>query len=331
MALCLCYTKYSNKHLGVGMKAAQISQYGDTSVVSINEIEVPSPGEGQVLVEVHASSLNPFDTVVRAGYMKDSLPLQFPATLGGDIAGIVTATGTGVTTFSVGDKIYGQANVVAGNSGAFAEFAATKASQVGKVPSTLSMNEAAAMPLVGVSALQAVTDHLNLQPGQRIFIHGGAGGIGSIAIQIAKHIGAYVATTATGEGMTLAKELGADEVIDYKTQDFSEVLKDFDAVFDTVGHDDFVKSYTVLKKGGVAVSMIAPSDEAAATTAGITSITQGTKVTTEHLDKLTALIEEGVVTTRIGKVYPLSEVRQAFEARESGTIQGKIVLEIQKS
>src|SRR5690606_10107573 len=202
------------------MKAAQINNYGDPSVVQIAEVDQPQLTEAQVLVEVHASSLNPFDTTVREGHMKDAIPLQFPATLGGDIAGVVVKAGTGVERLKPGDKVYGQANVVAGNSGAFAELAATKASQLAKMPSNLSFEQAAAMPLVGVSALQALSEHINLKAGQNIFIHGGAGGIGTIAIQIAKHIGAYVATTATGEGIDYVKKLGADQVIDFKSEDF---------------------------------------------------------------------------------------------------------------
>ena len=224
------------------MKSAQISEYGDSSIIKINEVEKPSAGESQVLVEVHSASLNPFDSAVRAGYMKEMLPLQFPATLGGDIAGVVVELGDGVDSLALDDKVYGQASVVAGNSGAFAEYAVTKVGQIAKAPDGLDFTTLASLPLVGVSALQALGQHINIRSDQKLFIHGGAGAIGSIALQIAKNIGAYVATTATGDGIEYVKKLGADEVIDYKTQDFSEILKDYDAVFDTVGGDDFNKS-----------------------------------------------------------------------------------------
>jgi NADPH:quinone reductase-like Zn-dependent oxidoreductase len=311
------------------MKAVQINEYGDASTVQIVDIDQPRPTETQVLVEVHASSLNPFDTTIRAGYMKELITLDFPVTLGGDIAGVVTELGSQVSSLTVGDKVYGQANVVAGNSGAFAEFAATKAGQIARMPRNLDFQQAAAMPLVGVSALQALSQHINLQSGQKIFIHGGAGGIGTVAIQIAKNIGAYVATTATGEGIDYVKKLGADEVIDYKTQNFAAELSDIDAVFDTVGGDDFSKSFKVLKKGGVAVSMIAPTDEAKAAELGITAFTQSTQVTTAKLDELTGLIETDVVTPHIDKVFPLADIQQAFEAREKGTVRGKVVLSVQ--
>ena len=313
------------------MKAAQINGYGDTSAIELNEIEVPTPGNGQVLVEVHASSLNPFDTVVRAGYMKDMIPLAFPVTLGGDIAGVITQVGEDVTDFVAGDKVYGQANVVAGNSGAFAQKAVTKAGQIAKLPNSLDFKQAGSMPLVGVSALQGITEHIKLVVGQKIFIHGGAGGIGTVAIQIAKNIGAYVATTAKSEDADFVKQLGADEVIDYKSQDFTEVLSDYDAVFDLVGGDDFNKSLTILKSGGVAVSMIAQADEDKVTELGVTAITQATHVKTDALNTLSELIDQGVVTPQIGKAFALSEIKEAFEARESGSVRGKVVIVVKES
>jgi NADPH:quinone reductase-like Zn-dependent oxidoreductase len=309
------------------MKAAQVTQYGDASVMKINEVDKPSAGPGHVLVEVHASSLNPFDTSVRAGYMKDAIPLQLPFTLGGDIAGIVTEVGEGVTNVSVGDKVYGQANIVAGNSGAFAEYAVTKAEQVAQAPANIGFNEAGSLPLVGVSALQGITEEVGLQAGQKVFIHGGAGGIGSIAIQIAKHIGAHVTTTATGEAMEKVKQFGADEVVDYKAQDFGEVLRDCDAVFDTVGGDDFTKTLSVLKRGGIAVSMVAEADQARVAELGVSVKRQGTQVTTARLNALRELVELGAVKPAVGKVFALDDIQAAMEARESG-ISGKVVLTV---
>lgn len=309
------------------MKAAQINEYGDPSVIHVNDVDKPTPEPGQVLVEVHASNVNPFDAKLRAGYMKDSIPLQFPFTIGGDIAGVVTELGENVDSLAIGDRVYGNAAAVAGNSGAIAEYAATKAAQIAKAPANLDFIQAGSLPLVGVSALQALTDELNLQPNQKIFITGGAGGIGSIAIQIAKHIGAYVATTATGEGVEFVKQLGADEVVDYKSQDYTELLRDYDVVFDTVG-DNFTKTLDVLKRGGNAVSMIAQADEAKATELGVSAKTQGTRITTEILDRLRGLIEAGHVTPQVGKVFKLDEVQQAYAAWENGSTRGKVVIEI---
>lgn len=310
------------------MKAAQIEEYGDASAVRINEVDVPQVEPGKVLVEVHASSINPFDASVRAGSMREVIPLELPVTLGGDIAGVVTEVGEGVTGITAGDKVYGQANVVAGNSGAFAEFALTASGQVARMPENLDFQQAASLPLVGVSAWQALTQHIELQAGQKLFVHGGAGGIGSLAIQIAKHIGAFVATSATGDGVDFVKQLGADQVIDYQREDFTEVLSEFDAVFDTTPGQEFTKSLSILKPGGVAVSMLVEAEAGVAEERGVTAITQSTKVTTEALDALRNLIEGNVVTPQVDTVFPLEQITEAFRAQESGTARGKVVLAI---
>jgi NADPH:quinone reductase-like Zn-dependent oxidoreductase len=309
------------------MKAAQISQYGDPSVVKINEADQPTPGAGQVVVEVHASSLNPFDTSVRAGYMKDMIPLKFPATLGGDIAGVVQAVGEGVTGFKVGDHVYGQANIVAGNSGAWAEFAATAAGQVALAPKNLNFAEAASLALVGVSALQALVHHLGLKSGQKLFVHGGSGGIGTVAIQLAKHLGAHVATTATGDGLALTRQLGADEIIDYKTQDFTAAVQHYDAAFNNVAADA-TKTLDTVKRGGTVVSMTGQFDDARAKELGVTAIAQHTQVTTAALDELRGLIESGAITPHIDQTFPLDRIVEALQARESNPVKGKIAITI---
>lgn len=310
------------------MRAAQINEYGDASVVHVNEIDIPTVGDGKILVEVHAASLNPFDSKIREGYMKEMIPLQFPTTLGGDIAGVVSEIGDGVANVAVGDKVYGQANAVAGNSGAIAEFAATSANEVAKIPEGIDFKEAAALALAGVSAVQAVNHHIKLQSGQKLFINGGAGAIGANAIQIAKGLGAYVAVTATGESVEFVKQLGADEVVDYKTTDFTEILSDYDAVFDTVGGEDFTRSLAILKQSGIAVSMAAQADEARVQELGVTAISQQTRVTTELLDELSQLIEAGTARALVDKVFPLEQIKEAFEAREGGDVRTKIVIEI---
>lgn len=309
------------------MKAAQINEYGHADAIKIVEVNKPSITKDQVLVEVQAASLNPFDTMVREGYVKEMVK-QLPITLGGDIAGVVREVGTEVEGFHEGDIVYGQANAVAGNSGALAEYAATSAEQIAKAPAGIDITAAASLPLVGISALQAVTEHIALKADQKIFIHGGAGGIGSIAIQIAKNIGAFVATTATGEGIDYVKQLGADEVIDYKSADFAQELSDYDAAFDTVGGEDFAKALTILKKGGVAVSMTAQADEAKVAELEVTAITQMTRTSTAKLSALAKLVEDGVVKPNVGKVYTIDDIQEAFEARESGAVQGKVVVHL---
>lgn len=309
------------------MKAAQISEYGHADKVTVVDIDRPPVGLNQVLVEVHAASLNPFDTAVREGYVKDMIA-ALPVTLGGDIAGVVAEVGEGVTQVGVGDSVYGQANAVAGNSGALAEFAVTKAGQVAKAPANLTFTEAASLPLVAASAYQALHEHFGLQSGQKLFIHGGSGGIGSIAIQMAKHLGAYVAASARGESTEQVAQLGADEVIDSESQDFATIIRDYDAVFDTVGGDDFDRCLSILKPGGVAVSMVAAADQSKATEQGVTALTQSTKVTTEKLDAVRGLVEQGVVKPQIARTFALDQVVEAFEAREGGKVNGKIVVSI---
>jgi NADPH:quinone reductase-like Zn-dependent oxidoreductase len=304
------------------MRAAQINEYGGIDVISITEVNMPDIQDNQVLVQVHASSINPVETLVHEGHIQTTLP----ATLGGDFAGVVTAKGADVDGFDIGDKVYGQASVLAGNSGAFAEFAATAAGQIARMPETVSFAEAASLPLVGVSALQALTQHITLQAGQKLFVHGGAGGIGSIAIQIAKNIGAYVATTATGDGIAFVQALGVDKVVDYKKQDFADDLSGYDAVFDLVGGDDYIKALGVLRAGGIGVSMTAHPDEAQVAAMGITSVSQLTHVTSEMLRKLAGLVDAKVVTAQIDTAFPLADIKKAFAARESGHAKGKVVV-----
>lgn len=309
------------------MKAAQLTDYGDPSVIAINDIPQPSVDEGQVLVEVHAASLNPWDTKVREGAAKSFMPLDFPVTAAGDFAGVVVKVGAGVTHVAVGDKVYGSAGVK-GGSGALAEFAVAPGDQLAKAPANQDFEQAAALVLVGIAAVQGLTRHIGLKSGQNILIHGGAGGIGSIAIQIAKHLGAYVATTTSADSFDFVKELGADEVIDYKTQQFQEIIHDYDAVFDTAGGDVVEKSTAVLKPGGILVSMTTAADEVQAAEKRLTTLVEQAHVTTELLDELRTLVEAGVVKVHVDKVFPLDQAAEAFRAREAGGIKGKVVVSI---
>lgn len=309
------------------MKAAQIKQFGHADTIEIVDIQTPAIQSGMVLVEVKAASLNPIDTAVREGYTQSWAPVELPVTLGGDIAGIVSEVGDGVTGFQVGDKVYGQASALGGGSGALAEFALTKPEQLGLLPENIDFNEAASLPLVGVSALQGLQTHINLQPGQKILITGGAGGIGTTAIQIAKHLGAQIVTTVGTQAVDYAKQLGADEVIDYTSQAVG-TDQEFDAVFDTVGGETFEKALAVVKKGGVAVTMAGQVDEAKAKELEITTIGQMTHITTTALEELSDLITSNIVTPHIGKTFPLDNVKEAFEARENASVIGKIVISI---
>ena len=311
------------------MKAAQINKYGSVEVIEINEYAPdPSLKPDQILAEVYAASLNPFDSFIRGGYLKEKVPLELPVTLGGDFAGIVTKVGQDVANFKVGDEVYGAALVVAGGSGSLAEFVAGNTANLAQKPKNIDFVSAASLPLVGASAIQALENHIKLRKGQKILIHGGAGGIGSIAIQLAKAIGAYVATTVSTKDVEFAKSLGADEVIDYKNQDFEKILKDFDAVFVTGGADVADKSFKVLKKGGTIVSMIGAPSADLAEKYGINAIGQATDTSSERLGTLAKYVEEGKMKPQIDKVFPLEEAKEAFRYLEEGHPRGKVVLKI---
>lgn len=311
------------------MKAIQINSYGGREVLEINEnASKPIPAKGQVLVEVYATSINPIDWKVRAGYLKEMVPLQFPATLGGDFSGVICEVGEGVTNFKVGDEVYGQCGILNGGSGSFAEFAAANALKILVKPKTLDFTHAAALPLTGISALQALEDHIHLAKGQKILIHGGAGGIGTIAIQLAKALGAYVATTVSADDKDYAQSLGADEVIDYKNEAFEEILKDYDAVFDTVGGETTDRSFRVLKKGGIIVSMVGQTSMELAKKYGVVAIGQNTDANPERLNRLAKLVNSGEIKAYIDKFFPLEQAKDAFEHLEKGHPRGKVVLRI---
>lgn len=311
------------------MKVIQINSYGATEVLEVNETSSrPAAGKGQILVEVYAASLNPFDAHLRAGYMKDIMPLSFPAILGGDFSGIVFEVGDAVTDFKTGDRVYGLASLQKGGSGSFAEFVTTGVESAAAMPAHLDFTEAASLPLTGVSALQALEDHIKLRSGQRILIHGGAGGIGSIAIQLAKSKGAFVATTVRAEDENFVRKLGADQVIDYRNKAFEDVLTDFDAVLDNAGGDATDKSFRVVKKGGVLVSMRGAPNPELAKKYGINAVGQYTNVDTPHLRRLADLVQAGKVKTLIDRTFSLSEIRNAFEYFEKNRHKGKVVLRV---
>lgn len=310
------------------MKAAQIKDYGGPEVMqTVSDAAKPQPGPGQVLVEVYAAAVNPFDWKVRQGNMKDSVPLTLPATLGGDCAGIVAELGEGVMGFEIGQPVYGQANALSGQ-GSYAEFTPVKAESLALKPKNVDYVIAAALPLSGVSAYMALVEHINLKSGQKILIHGGAGGIGSLAVQLAKHLGAYVASTAATEDIDFVKSLGADVVIDYKTQAFEALLKDYDAVFDTVGGETYDKSYQVLKSGGTIVSMTSSPNQVQAQPRNINAIAQQTRLNPERLAKLTELVESGSIKVEIDKVFPLDHASEALEYIKQGHHRGKVVIKV---
>ncbi|QQS23261.1 NADP-dependent oxidoreductase [bacterium] len=310
------------------MKAVQIKQYGGTEAIEItSDTSTPTVQSGQVVVEVHAASLNRIDSAIRSGYLQQMMPINFPSTLGGDFAGVVTEVGEGVTGLSIGDEVYGQAGALLGGSGSLAEFTAAPSGKVAKKPTSVDMNQAASLPLVGASAIQGIEEHINIQSGQKILIQGGAGGIGSLAIQLAKLRGAYVATTVATDDIEFAKSLGADEVIDYKTQDFTTIIKDYDAAFVTA-QPTLEGSVKAVKKGGIVVSMVGPADEAMAKEHEVTVIPQMTQTSTEQLTRLAELVDSGKVKPQVDKVFTLDQIKEAFDFFEKNNPRGKVVVTI---
>lgn len=313
------------------MKAAQINTYGGGEVVEINR-NAPEPiiAPGKVLVEVYAAGVNPVDWKIREGYLKERAPLQFPATLGGDFSGVVKEVTEGVSEFKKGEEVYGQAGLVNGGSGSFAEIALADMQKIARKPKQASHVEAGALPLAGVSAWQGVVEHINLQKGQKILIHGGAGGIGSFAVQIAKHLGAYVATTVNADDIAYAKELGADEAIDYQSQRFEDSAREYDAVFDDSGSggDTYERSFQVVKKGGIIVSMTEQPRDDLAEQYGVRTMRQSTEVSNERLTKLAELVDQGVLKVYIDKTFSLGEAAEALTYLQTKHSRGKVVLGI---
>lgn len=309
------------------MKAAQLVKYGEQDAVVVQAAGKPVAGADRLVVEVYAAGINPFDYKVRGGYIKDSTPLELPKTMGFDMSGVVVDLGPNIKEFSVGQAVYGQADFY-GGSGSFAEFALAKPEKLSAKPVNATHDEAASLPLAGVSALQAVMEHLNLQPGQKILIHGGAGGIGSLAVQIAKSIGAHVTATVMAAEFDFAKRLGADELIDYTTQKFEDGAKDFDAVFDTAGGETAERSYQVIKPGGRLVSMTTPANPDLEKQYGVTAIHQHTQVTHHRLFKLAELVEAGAIKPNIDKTYPLEQTPEAMQYLKTDHPKGKVIIHL---
>jgi len=315
------------------MKSAQIKSYGGSEVVEINQ-STPSPNDpsaGKVLVRIKAAGLNPADWKIREGYFQQRVPLQFPSTLGMDFSGIIEKIGEGFSDFEYDDEVYGQSSAMRGDSGAFAEMALATADNIAHKPKTLSHEEAAGLPLVGVSAWQALVETVGLSKGQKILIHGGAGGIGSVAIQLAKRFGAYAATTVSTNDIQFAKELRADEAIDYKTQNFEDVLShDYDAVFDTVGGETYKRSFKVLKRGGIIVSMLEQPNQELMDQFGIKAIFQFTQVNRERLTKLAQWVDENNIRVNVDKIFTLDDVCKALDYLRDVHPRGKVVLQVSR-
>ncbi|MFD9484975.1 NADP-dependent oxidoreductase [Streptomyces sp. NPDC059991] len=331
------------------MKTFMIERYGDRAGVRAGEMPDPQVGVDDVLVRIHAASVNPLDLKLRDGQFKAFLPYRLPLILGNDLAGVVVQVGPAVTRFAVGDEIYARPDK--DRIGTFAELIAVHQDDVAIKPATLTMEEAASLPLVALTAWQALVERARVQPGQKVLIHGGAGGLGSIAVQLAKALGAQVATTASTAKVDLVKELGADVVVDYRTQDFETVLDGYDVVLDSLGGETLKKSLRVLKPGGKAISVAGPPDAAFARELGTNAILRIVmsalswktrrrakrrsvtysflfmKASGDQLRELTPLIDAGKIRPVVDRVFPFDQTRQAMEYVEKGRVKaGKVVV-----
>ncbi|PKR85594.1 NADP-dependent oxidoreductase [Heyndrickxia camelliae] len=308
------------------MKAIVIEQYGGKDQLKEMDVPIPEINDHQVLVEMKATSINPIDWKLREGYLKQMLPFEFPIILGWDAAGVIKKVGKNVKGFQVGDAIFSRPATT--RYGTYAELTAIDEDLLAKKPENISYEEAASIPLAGLTAWQALFDFAQLQKGEKVLIHAGAGGVGSLAIQLAKQKGAYVATTASEKNHAFLKELGADEVIDYKTANFEEVLHDYDVVFDTMGGEIQAKSYQVLKKGGRLVSIVNAPDQDQAAEYGVKASHVWLEPNGKQLEQLASLLQEGKLKAIVGHVLPFSEqgLKEAHALSESHHAKGKIVI-----
>ncbi|MBT2430474.1 NADP-dependent oxidoreductase [Streptomyces sp. ISL-112] len=331
------------------MRAFMVEKYGGRAGMRAAEIPEPQAGAEDVLVKIHAAGVNPLDLRIRNGDFKAFMPYRLPLVLGNDLAGTVVRTGPSVTRFAVGDEVYARPDK--DRIGTFAELIAVHQDDLAPKPATLTMAEAASLPLVALTAWQALVERARVQPGQKVLVHAGAGGLGSIAVQLAKALGAHVATTVSTTKIDLAKDLGADEVIDYRAQDFEEVLDGYDVVLDSLGGENLATSLRVLKPGGLAISVAGPPDPAFARELGanpilrlaMTALSFKTrrnakrhgvtysflfmKASGDQLRELTPLIDAGKVRPVVDRVFPFDETLQAMEYVEKGRAKaGKVVI-----
>jgi NADPH:quinone reductase-like Zn-dependent oxidoreductase len=330
------------------MKAFALTRYGKTNNVAPVERAEPDLRDDDVLVQIHAASVNPLDLKIRNGELKPLLPYKLPVVLGNDLAGIVVKTGPRVRSFKPGDAVYAKPRQ--DRIGAFAEYLALTENDVAPKPKRLDMTEAASLPLVALTAWQALVVKARVQPRQKVLIHAGSGGLGSVAIQLAKHLGATVATTTSAKNAGWVKDLGADVVIDYKTQDFADELSGYDVVLDTQGGVTLEKSLQVLKPGGTVISVAGPPDPVFAREFGANwflvqamralsysirrkakkrSVTYSFLFMTANgaqLRELCALVDAGVIRPIIDRVFPFDDTLAALAYVESGRSKGKVVV-----
>jgi NADPH:quinone reductase-like Zn-dependent oxidoreductase len=334
------------------MKAFIVNRYGKKEKINLTELPEPNVKENDVLVQVHAAAVNLLDSKLRNGEFKMILPYKTPFTLGHDVAGVVIKVGSKVSKFKVGDAVY--ARPADHRIGTFADFISIHENDVAMKPRNLSMEEAATIPLVGLTAWQALVEKAKLKKGQKVFIQAGSGGVGTFAIQLAKYLGATVATTTSAANIDLVKSLGADIIIDYKKEDFETILKDYDVVLNSQDTKTLEKSLKVLKTGGKIISISGPPDpdfgqeinanwvlkiilkflragiRKKAKRLGVNFSFLFMRAQGEQLSQITKLIESGVIKPVMDKVFPFEQTNEAMSYVETGRAKGKVVVRINK-
>lgn len=332
------------------MKAFIVDSYGGPDHVRAGETPDPDVGENDVLVQVHAAGVNPVDSKIRNGEFKQILPNRLPLILGNEAAGVVVRIGSRVRRFKPGDKVYARPDK--GRIGTFAEFFAIAEDDVAQKPNGLTMEEAASIPLVGLTAWQALVERANLKKGQKVLIHAGSGGVGTFAIQLAKHLGAIVATTASAANLDLVKRLGADTAIDYRKDDFETLLKDYDVVLNSLGSETLDKSLRVLKPGGKLISISGPPDPDFARDIGASWILRlamrllsyrirrksrrrhvrysflFSTASGDQLRQIGSLIDSGVIRPVVDRIFPFESTKEAMAYVETGRAKGKVVVKL---
>jgi NADPH:quinone reductase-like Zn-dependent oxidoreductase len=308
------------------MKAVRIHQFGGTEVLKYEDAPRPQISSDEVLIKVYASSVNPVDWKIREGKSQERFPTNFPLTLGWDVSGVVEEIGQDVKNFKKGDEVYGRPFPT--KNGAYAEYIAVKENEISIKPVSITHDQAAAVPLACLTAWQGLFDHGLLQKDQKVLIHAASGGVGAFAVQLAKWKGAYVIGTASEKNISFVEQLGADEVIDYKTEKFEDKLEDIDLVFDTIGGDTQKKSLRIIKNGGRLITTVKPDNIDEAKAKNIHLEGYMTKSYPEQLKQIAALIDEGKLKIFIAEIFPLDRAAEAQELSEKGHTRGKIVLEV---
>src|SRR5436190_2929659 len=308
------------------MKAVVIHQYGGPKVLKYEDIPRPEPKDDQLLIRVIAAGVNPVDGMIRSGMFDKEEKRAFPIILGDDVAGVVEKVGSKITKFKAGDPVF--AYVSLDNSGGYAQYALVTEHEAAPKPKSLTYVEAAAVPVVAMTAWQALVDTAKVSAGQTVLIHGGSGGVGSFAIQIAKARGAKVIATASTANQDLLKQLGADVCIDYTKQNFEDLAKNVDVVLDSIGKETLARSYGVVKKGGFIVSLVARPDRAELDKHSIRGAPMSVAPNSDELAEITKLIDAKKVKVIVSQTYPLSDAVKAQEQAATGHTRGKIVLKV---